>query len=312
MGWHGSLVLAAFGYWISFGQALAAEIATQPRGDGGLHIVLISGPLQRGDSQKFFEHTKPLSRAVVVLRSPGGLLDEGLAIGEQIRQKGFASAVAESTLCASACALAWLGGRPRLMKETSRIGFHAAYVQGGSYKREIGVGNAVVGAYLTDMGFNLSVVRYVTTPGLEEIQWLSTRDAIRLGIAVYSYEDTLLASHSVAPAISTESGGFPTALRAVNNFYPRFKSTGMAGMSESVAACYKRAAALRTIASVQYCFTIDLLAVDLSIWGEKTFKFPILPYFTASQASNRTQELLASLGVVNDAGQLLSQWQDYM
>ena len=119
------------------------------------------------------------------------------------------------------------------------------------------------------------------------MQWLSTRDALRIGIAVYSYETTMLGSRSDGPALSTDSGGYQTAQRAVTNFYARFGSAGMAGMSNSVADCYKRAAKLRTVKSVQYCFTIDMLAVDLSAWGKKTYNFPILPYFTPSQANNR-------------------------
>jgi hypothetical protein len=294
-------------------EALAANITVEPQGDG-LSIILISGPLESGDSQKFWDATKTLSnkRGLVVFSSPGGLLAEGLAIGEQVRQEEFVSAVAENTLCASACALAWLGGRPRLMKDTSKIGFHAAYVQNGQYKRESGVGNAIVGAYLNDMGLNLNAIRYVTTPGPDEIQWLSVRDAIRVGIAVYSYERTLLGSQADAPALSTVPGGYETARRAVKNFDVRFKKAGMAGMSESVAACYKRAAELRSLESVQYCFTIDLYAIDLSDWGKRKYNFPVLPYFTASQANNRAQEILISLRITDDVGKLLAEWQELM
>jgi hypothetical protein len=132
-------------------RSVAAEITVNPR-DGGLSTVLVSGPIEAGDSQKFRALTQGLSRGLVIFNSPGGFLTEGLAVGEQLRLAGFASAVAENTLCASACALAWLGGRPRLMRDSSRIGFHAAYTEHGTDKRESGVGNAIIGAYLTNMG----------------------------------------------------------------------------------------------------------------------------------------------------------------
>ena len=304
--------IAALLFWIP-SEVFAADITVKPQSHGFI-FILISGPLVSGDSQKFWNATKLLSnkRGLVVLSSPGGLLAEGLAIGEQIRRKEFASVVAENMLCASACALTWLGGRPRLMKDTSKIGFHAAYVQSGQYKRESGVGNAVVGAYLNDMGLNLNAIRYVTTPGPDEIQWLSVRDAIRVGIAVYSYENTLLGSQADAPALSTAPGGYETAQRAIKNFDVRFKKAGMAGMSKSVSACYKRAAELRSLKSVQYCFTIDLYAVDLSDWGKRTYNFSVLPYFTAAQANNRAQEILISLGITNDVGKLLAEWQELM
>jgi hypothetical protein len=287
----------------------SAEVLINMSGSGSV-IVEVVGPIVGGDSLAFKNKIDDLERALVVLRSPGGSLREGLAIGALIRQKGFVTAVAEDTFCASACALAWLGGRTRLMRETSKIGFHAAYVKGGSYKRESGVGNALVGAYLRDMGLSLEVIEYVTSAGPDEIQWLSFRDAIRLGIGAHSYETTLLGSQAEGPLLKSKPGGYETSARAVRNFYPRFKKLGMAGMSESVAACYKRAAELRTLTSVQYCFSIDLLAVDLSIWGEKKFKFPILPYFTAAQANNRAREILLSLAVKEDIPTMLSEWND--
>jgi hypothetical protein len=55
----------------------------------------------------------------------------GIDIGKAIRLKDFETAVVSNknskTICASACALAWLGGTRRFMSATARIGFHAAY-----------------------------------------------------------------------------------------------------------------------------------------------------------------------------------------
>ena len=195
---------------------------------------------------------------------------EGLSIGANIRDKGYVTAVAENTLCASACALAWLGGDRRAMANSSKIGFHAAYVEAGQYKRESGVDNAIVGAYLNQLGLSIDAVRYITTPGPDEIQWLSVRDALRFGISVYSLENTLLGSTATGVAKSFASGGFKTAQRAAQSFDNRFRSCGIAGLSVSVKTCYERAAQLRTIDSVQYCFTLDLLSSDLSAWGYKT------------------------------------------
>ena len=71
------------------------------------------------------------------------------------------------------------------------------------------------------------------------MQWLSTRDALRIGIDVYSYEATILGQRASGPALSTETGSYEIAKHGVANFYKRFKSAGMAGMSFSVADCYK-------------------------------------------------------------------------
>lgn len=305
--------LIPFLAWIFTGclpyHVLAAEITVQAS-DAGTAFVLIAGPIEAGDAEKFARATANVQKAIVVFSSPGGLLMEGLGIGADIKDRGYITAVAENTLCASACALAWLGGDRRLMTNTSKIGFHAAFVAIGEYKRESGVGNAIVGAYLNQLGLSLDAVRYITTPGPDEVQWLSVRDALRIGISVYSIENTMLGSTASGVAKSFVSGGYTTAQRAAENFDKQFRSQGIAGLSKSVQACYERAAQLRTIASVQYCFTFDLLSSDLSAWGAKTYRFPIMPYFTPSQVNNRVQQILDSLGYREDRGTLLTEWQN--
>jgi hypothetical protein len=290
--------------------SFAAEVKVIPPSDTGTALVLIAGPIVPGDAKQFEDATEGVNKAIVIFSSPGGILVEGLSIGANIREKGYITAVAENTLCASACALAWLGGDRRAMANSSKIGFHAAYVKTGQYKRESGVDNAIVGAYLNQLGLSLDAIRYITTPGPDEIQWLSIRDAIRYGISVYSLENTLLGSSSNGAAKSLTSGGYKTAVRAAENFDNRFRSCGIAGLSASVKACYERAAELRTINSVQYCFTLDLLSSDLSAWAYKTQHFPIEPYFTSSQTNNRVQQILDSLGYTGNRGALLSEWQD--
>jgi hypothetical protein len=81
--------------------------------------------------------------------------------GESIRMKGFRTGVAPGAQCASSCALAGLGGVERFLAPTARLGFHAAYRLDGSVAREVGLGNALVGAYLTRIGLPLEAVIFV-------------------------------------------------------------------------------------------------------------------------------------------------------
>jgi hypothetical protein len=90
----------------------------------------------------------PVAVQLQFLQSDGGSVLAGIEIGEAIRLKGFQTLVVER--CASACALAWLGGTQRFMKAGAQIGFHAAY--DSDSRRESGVGNAMVGAYLNRIG----------------------------------------------------------------------------------------------------------------------------------------------------------------
>jgi len=70
------------------------------------------------------------------------------------------------------------------MSRDSLIGFHAAFkVDNGSIV-ETGLGNAVVGAYLTTLGLPLSAVIYISKASPNEITWLNLEDAKQVGIDV--------------------------------------------------------------------------------------------------------------------------------
>lgn len=61
----------------------------------------------------------------LLLESPGGSLDEGIALGKAVRLKGLRTLTRDT--CASACALVFLGGTERwLVGSGARIGFHQA------------------------------------------------------------------------------------------------------------------------------------------------------------------------------------------
>jgi hypothetical protein len=137
---------------------LAAEI--EIFNQSGIPLVRVQGGLVPGDISVFKAKTGPLTRAVVVLQSDGGSVLAGIEIGETIRLKNFATLVPDDSRCASACALAWLGGTKRFMSYSAQIGFHAAFdVTSG---QESGVANALVGAYLTRIGLPYSAVIYIT------------------------------------------------------------------------------------------------------------------------------------------------------
>ncbi|UHC15330.1 hypothetical protein LRS73_22835 [Methylobacterium currus] len=62
------------------------------------------------------------------LTSDGGLVDEGVAIGELVAERGLSTYVPD--YCVSACTLAFVRGRERLIVADSRLGFHAPYEPG--------------------------------------------------------------------------------------------------------------------------------------------------------------------------------------
>jgi hypothetical protein len=155
--------------------------------------VSIVGSLVRDDADQFQAKTSALSRAIVTLRSDGGSVVAGVTIGEAIRLKGFSSVVVGQ--CASACALAWLGGTQRFMADGAQIGFHAAYDPESGH--ETGPGNAIIGAYLNRIGLPYEAVVYITAAPPNSMTWLTISEAKRHGIDV----NPLNASLTIGPRV---------------------------------------------------------------------------------------------------------------
>lgn len=162
-------------------QAHAAEI-TRENGSEGIDLISVSGTFVEGDDVTFRKLAAASDRAVVMLDSGGGNLLAGLEIGKAIRLRGFATAVPPGALCASACALTWLAGSPRLLDGTSKLGFHAAYRLIDGKASESGSANALVGAYLNQLGMNDKAVIYVTSAPPEGVEWLTPQTAASVGI----------------------------------------------------------------------------------------------------------------------------------
>jgi hypothetical protein len=164
--------------------AASADFKKSPTTSGGPDLIQVVGDLALGDEKKFVDVAISSRDAVVVFHSRGGNLFAGMEIGRAIRLKGFATLVPDDMLCASACALAWLGGRVRLMSATGRVGFHAAYSDDNGQASVSSAGNALVGAYLNQLNLPTSAILYITDSPPNGMQWLSFADAQRFGIEV--------------------------------------------------------------------------------------------------------------------------------
>ena len=169
--------------------AHGAEIHSGTLPNSSETLITIEGKIDYGDDRKFLDAALSVPNAVVALSSPGGNLDAGLLVGRVIRRLHFTTVVAPDTVCASACAIAWLGGTRRVMSDTSKVGFHAAYIEQDGKTSESGMANALVGAFLNEIGLQSTAVRYVTQAAPDDIQWLSFADAKSLGIDVIRFED---------------------------------------------------------------------------------------------------------------------------
>lgn len=163
----------------TIGPAAAATIQSLGPVDG-INIIAIHGEITEWDAAQFDLVAKSIDEpATVILSSPGGLVVDGLNIGTEIRRLGYGTLVPSGETCASVCGLIWLAGTPRMLTPSSKVGFHAAYRPDGS---ESGQANAIVGAYLTHLGFSYDAIAFLTESSPDGMEWLHPSDAARVGI----------------------------------------------------------------------------------------------------------------------------------
>jgi hypothetical protein len=175
-------LLVLFGIIVSASAGRAANIEIRPLGTALPQLIVVYGELVQADAERFQTIAALAPKAVVAFAGPGGSIVAGTGIGEIIRLKNFDTVVLDGDQCASACALAWLGGARRYLAEGAKIGFHAAHdARSGDVS---GIGNALVGAYLNKIGLPTQAIVYITAAAPNAMLWLNLSDAQAYGIDV--------------------------------------------------------------------------------------------------------------------------------
>ncbi len=261
-------------------QVQAATIEVTDFGTN-LKLITIEGEINYRDDVEFRLKTFDIEKAIVAFNSPGGNLDAGLSIGKQIRGKSYATLVGRK-LCASACALAWLGGVHRYMMPGASVGFHAAYTDNGTYVRESGLANALVGSYLAKLGLRDEAIIYITSAPPQYLNWLDVEAARNLGIDVLIIEKGAVVPISKGNVVVSAN-----ANSAASAFFKRVKLVGMIGASASTLECYKKAIKLGTLKSLEYCVVFDWSARTFDKTGAETMKWPRAEFFDDRQVEGR-------------------------
>jgi hypothetical protein len=149
------------------------------------HFIIIKGLINKGDADAFrpeaFSDIRLHKQVFVGLESDGGTVMDALNIGTAIRKMGWDTIVLSNKICASACALIWLAGHTRWVGPKAAIGFHAIYYGDGNVSSG---GNALVGAYLRDLGLSLKAIRYLTQAPPDGMEWLSAESAYKHDIKI--------------------------------------------------------------------------------------------------------------------------------
>ncbi len=174
-----------------------------------VEAIVVEGELVASDIDKFREVSLQFKSAMVILDSQGGALSAGIEIGKMIRLTGYSTLVPANTTCTSSCALIWLAGSRRFLSPEGKVGFHASYTDRNGRLEETGVGNAMVGHYLSLLNLPQKAVIFATMAGPDEITWLTRKNKALAGIEFEDFilddepEDTPAAAHRAGSMAST-------------------------------------------------------------------------------------------------------------
>jgi hypothetical protein len=162
-----------------------------------LNAIAATGKIDPGDSQKLLRYLRTLPRkpnTAVYLSSPGGSLIEGLKLGylfKEMRIKTVVEGDRPNNLCASACALAFLGGhdlegRPwRSSTTNSLLGYHQFYCGDGARCTDEQAAVSVILRYGKEVGAPLEIFIEMFDHPPQDMHWFSTNELCSLGIKVW-------------------------------------------------------------------------------------------------------------------------------
>ena len=99
---------------------------------GAAGVLTAEGTIDAGAAARFAEEIEARGEYVktVALNSPGGSLDDAMAMARLVREKKLGTEVADGALCASSCPLVLSGGATRRVGEKAAVGVHQFYAAG--------------------------------------------------------------------------------------------------------------------------------------------------------------------------------------
>ncbi|WP_027997949.1 hypothetical protein [Sinorhizobium arboris] len=95
-------------------------------------VLLAEGTIDLGAGSRFAEEIEARGEYVktVTFNSPGGSVDDALAMSKLIREKKLDTKVAAKALCASSCPIVFAGGVARVAEKDALIGVHQVFSGG--------------------------------------------------------------------------------------------------------------------------------------------------------------------------------------
>jgi hypothetical protein len=150
--------------------------------DNGVGYAAVKGRFEINDDLSRFEalvrRNKP---SVIIFNSPGGNPHKAMEMGILIRRNGLSTLQDRTVTCASACALAFMGGTTRTA-ESGSIGMHkSSFSQGAAISASHAVSSiqettALMIAYLEKMGVSPGVMSLALSTDAHRMRYLTAAE----------------------------------------------------------------------------------------------------------------------------------------
>jgi hypothetical protein len=188
----------AWDYWkdqyvspsLTFSVIAKADIDGAAQGRRALFVSGTIGPAAAKLFRDRLDEADLVAGDMILLSSPGGNLNQAVIIGEIIRARGLVTAVGNAdasgrikpAYCASACVLAYAGGKTRFGVPGSALGVHR-FVATMSVNDPVAETQRIAGAllgYMTKMGVSSAIVEAMSET--RDIRWLSPKQALAMNL----------------------------------------------------------------------------------------------------------------------------------
>lgn len=176
--------------------ANALEFSEHQNNSPSLLAILGIGEIENGDADKLDKILRKFPKkknTVIYLKSKGGSLHEGMRLGRYFQKHRIKTVVEGNSVCASACALAFLGGTDitgsswRSSSDNSLLGFHAFSARTKNLDTDLVqkiVAEILAYGLQVNAPIEILIVNFATPS--ESIYWLSNQDVCKLGIRLWS------------------------------------------------------------------------------------------------------------------------------
>ena len=186
--------------FVTTGEDILARPMTFTLGSGG--VLAAEGSIDPGSAARFAAEIEARGEYVkiVSLNSPGGALDDAMAMARLVRDKGIATDVADGAICASSCPLFFAGGLTRTASPKAALGVHQFYA---ALQTTTAPAQAMSDAQAT----TARISRHLSGMGIDPALWLHALDTPPQALYYFSPDELARYRLVTTPVVTARKTG---------------------------------------------------------------------------------------------------------